>query len=102
MNYKEYVSIDIDINILDDFYVQEMSQRVMFLALTEATALQRKWTASQAITVWRNMYMLLRNEVWSGNQEELPTEGRSNLEADGQDATWLGDKEWGGARGMRS
>ena len=39
MNYKEYVSIDIDINVLDDFYVQEMSQEVMFLALTESTTL---------------------------------------------------------------
>ena len=46
------------------------------------------------------MYMLLRNEVRSGNQEELPTEGCSNLEAEGQAATWLGDKEWGGTRGM--
>lgn len=63
MNYKEYVSIDIDINVLDDCYVQEMSQRVMFLALTESTALQRKWTARQAITMQRNKYMLLRNGV---------------------------------------
>lgn len=63
MNYKEYVSIDMDINVLDDCYVQEMSQRVMFLALTESTALQRKWTARQVITMQRNKYMLLRNEV---------------------------------------
>ena len=39
MNYKEYVSIDIDINVLDDCYVQEMSKEVMFPALTESTAL---------------------------------------------------------------
>ena len=73
MNYKEYVSIDMDINVLDDCYVQEMSQRVMFLALTESTALHRKCTDRQVITMQRNKYMLLRNEVWSGNQEELPT-----------------------------
>lgn len=68
MNYKKYVSIDIDINVLNDCYVQEMSQRVMFLALTESIALQRKWTARQTATVQRNKYMLLKNEVWSGNQ----------------------------------
>ena len=71
MNYKKYVSIDIDINVLNDCYVQEMSQRVMFLALTESIALQRKWIARQTATVQRNKYMLLKNEVWSGNQEEL-------------------------------
>ena len=48
-----------------------MSQRVMFLALTEST--KRKWTARQTATVQRNKYMLLKNEVRSGNQEELPT-----------------------------